>query len=170
MPEIEPALVGISGEEFDEILALQRKYRMDWPAVFSCNEYDSVWAFPGYGYSKPEERVHIEGESPGLDFIADFFLETRAGGGRFFVCQHGIYTRPSDTYLLVAEFVFSSQPSDSRPCPRHAGRAIRMRGPGPLDKARRLQRRERLPVEQWADAVARAMTPDALRRTKVNWL
>jgi len=51
--------------EFDDLKALQRKKRWDWPAVFSVNNRRDIWPFVTRGWTPEQEREPVRGLSRG---------------------------------------------------------------------------------------------------------
>lgn len=98
--------IPITREEFEEFRSLQIRSRWDWPASFSCNRKKEVWPWIGYGFSDEKDRIHLQGEVPLLDLIVDIVLRERWLGGRFFINEKGVYLRPDDPHVLIAQFVF----------------------------------------------------------------
>ena len=98
--------IPISRDEFEEFRNLQVKNRWDWPASFSCNQKNEVWPWIGFGYSAEEDRIHLEGKVRLLDQIVEIVLQERWLGGRFFICEKGVYLRPSDPHILIAKFEY----------------------------------------------------------------
>ena len=95
--------IGLSPEEFEEFRDVQIRPRADWPAIFSCNQYQKVWPFRSYGYTGPV--TDIQGEIPRLDEIVEWVLEMRPEGGRFFINDEGVFIKPEDDDIQIAEFV-----------------------------------------------------------------
>ena len=96
--------VSLSREEWDEFRDVQIRPRADWPATFSCNHHREVWPYITFGYTAPSERLDLRGQIPRLDEIVDWVLEIRPGGGRFFISDEGVFIRPEDWGIKIAEF------------------------------------------------------------------
>jgi hypothetical protein len=72
--------------EFDELKALQRTKRWDWPAVFSVSPRDGeIWPYVRRGYTPEQEREPVSGLSRVIDEVAKRYLKLRSDGGRFFI-------------------------------------------------------------------------------------
>ena len=82
--------------EFEEFRDVQIRPRADWPATFSCNQYEEVWPFLTYGWHAEEQRLHLAGAIPLLDEIVADLLSARPEGGRFHITDEGVYWADSE--------------------------------------------------------------------------
>jgi hypothetical protein len=85
-------IMSLTSEQFETFRTLQIKPRADWPATFSCNAWEEVWPFSGYGLTYEGDRQYIrQKEIPILDEIVNKVLAKRPAGGRFFVDDRGVF-------------------------------------------------------------------------------
>ena len=78
--------VTLTRKEYNQFRAVQVKYRWDWPATFSCNQYHEVWPTSGFGFTRKKDRRYLSRrEYPTLHKIVDAYLAARPEGGRFHV-------------------------------------------------------------------------------------
>lgn len=81
----------LTRQKFEEFRNVQISPRTDWPATFSCNHFGEVWPPPGYGFTCPDDRMHVQGHYPLLDEIVGIVLAERPAGGRFFLNDEGVF-------------------------------------------------------------------------------
>jgi hypothetical protein len=101
------AFLTLTRAEFEQLKALVRRKRWDWPAVFSVNHHREIWPFATYKRTPEEEREPVRGLSRVIDEVADRYLSLRSDGGRFFVDdRHAFYKGPElgDAYNLIVIF------------------------------------------------------------------
>jgi hypothetical protein len=93
----------------------------DWPARFSCNARGEVWPTPALGYSRASDRQPLAGTFRTLDHTVEVVLDIRPLGGRFFVCEHGVWTfhEGLERKVQVVRFNLSSPPPFPSRCPGH---------------------------------------------------
>ena len=96
----------ISVEDFELFRDIQIRSRWGWPASFSCNMHREVWPFAGFGPTPQGKRQYPIGSIPLLDRIVEVVLSRRSDGGRFFLDDRGVFIRPKDKYIQIAQFVF----------------------------------------------------------------
>jgi hypothetical protein len=98
-------IVRITRAEFEEFRTLQRKHRWDWPAVFSANRRNEIWAFVTRGYTPFENRQNLRGISRVLDIVANKYRISRSDLGRFFIDERGgFYKDESNIEHQFCEF------------------------------------------------------------------
>lgn len=104
----DPETITVSREEFEGLLALRRRRRLDWPACFSTNIEGQIWPFVTKGYTKADQRENVRGELPFLDELANRFLLLRPQGGRMFLNDGGLFCKSESgaEVLLLAFAVF----------------------------------------------------------------
>ncbi len=114
--------IDLAGDQFAEMVEVQLKRWRDWPARFSCNPRGHVWPTPSLGYSSPADRERLDGTFPVLDRLAQIVVEARPLGGRFFVCEHGLWTfdETEGRKVQFAEFVLPSDTLLGVRCHEHA--------------------------------------------------
>ena len=101
------AFLTLTRTELEQLKALVRRKRWDWPAVFSVNQHREIWPFATYKRTPEEEREPVRGLSRVIDEVADRYLSLRSDGGRFFVDdKHAFYKGPGigDAYNLIVIF------------------------------------------------------------------
>lgn len=64
-----------------------------WISVFSTNCREDLWSVQSEGYSSPDQRSEMRGQSRAADRIADALLRVRSEGGRIFVDERGAFYR-----------------------------------------------------------------------------
>ncbi len=92
MPDM--AIFEISGSFLDDMSQKIRKmanymYRPDFPLTFSARSIEEIWPFPGYGYSKTQERYLLDDLF--LRAVVREYLVVDPNLGRFHVCAEGVY-------------------------------------------------------------------------------
>ena len=85
---------------------LQRGLQWDWEN-FSCNLYREVWPTPGHGYTRPSDRVHLEGKFPFLDYIVYLVLARWPEGKRFRVKATDVMLADGDVPICHLDLVWS---------------------------------------------------------------
>jgi hypothetical protein len=90
--------------ELKQIKRLQLIQRKDWPAAFSAIP-DSVWPQTHWGWTPFESRLQVRGRLKLLDAIADYYLEQRPGGGRFFIDGTWAYYKDELAHLNLPPVV-----------------------------------------------------------------
>jgi len=98
----------ISVEDFELFQDVQIRPRWGWSASFSCNKSKEVWPFSGFGPTPKSKRQYLEGFFPSLDRIVEVVLSMRSEGGRFFIDERGVFIRPEDKYVQIAQFAFKN--------------------------------------------------------------
>ena len=98
-------MIFIDREKFEEFRDVQIRPRADWPATFSCNSWNEVWPFSSYSATPEGDRVPLQGLIPQLDEIVKIVLNFRSSGGRFFISDDGVFVRPWDEHIQIAEFI-----------------------------------------------------------------
>lgn len=96
----------LTREQFAELRAMQVKYRMDWPAVFSTGGKNQVWPCPGRGWSRHQQRTYLKGHSQTLDAIVGAYLKVRSEGGRFFLDERGAFFAPEALGVKLPDIQF----------------------------------------------------------------
>ena len=111
----------LSGAELANVVQAQVRDWRDWPARFSCNPRGDVWPTPSLGYSRLDDRQPLAGCFSVLDQTVELVLNVRPLGGRFFLCEHGVWTTHEDfeRKVQVARFDLSSPPPFRPRCPGH---------------------------------------------------
>jgi len=94
----------ISSTEFDEFMALVRRERWDWPAVFSVNPKGEIWPWVTWGRTPKHERIDVSGRSRLLRKVAYTLLNIRPEGGRFFINEKGAYTYIGGQIRMFVKF------------------------------------------------------------------
>ena len=94
--------VRITRAEFEEFRSLQRRCRWDWPATFSTNRRNEIWAYITRGYTPFEQRQNLRGLSPILDIVANKYRIARFDLGRFFIDERGGFYK--DDSMIVHQF------------------------------------------------------------------
>ena len=94
--------VRISRADFEEFRSLQRRNRWDWPATFSANRRNEIWAYVTRGYTPFEERQNLRGVSTVLDIVVSKYLIARGDLGRFFIDERGGFYK--DELMTVHQF------------------------------------------------------------------
>ena len=98
-------IIHIDVEEFEEFRDVQIRPRADWPATFSCNRWREVWPFSNYGRTPEGNKIDPQGLFPRLDQIVGIVLNDRPSGGRFFINDYGVFVKPYDEDIQIAEFI-----------------------------------------------------------------
>jgi hypothetical protein len=94
----------LSRQEFEELKALQRKKRWDWPATFSTNAKGEIWPYVTHGWTRIDDRQDVSGLSSVIDEIARLYINLRSDGGRFFIddiSQIGRSSRCSESICVL---------------------------------------------------------------------
>ena len=100
--------MGITGDPYELIMAMTSYNRLvslgtRWPdglIRFSCNPSREVWATVGRGWSRPFERTLIRDAA--VDEIVRLYLLLRPEGGRIFVRNFELYTKPGEVLRCFA--------------------------------------------------------------------
>ena len=126
-----PIPVPLAQKEFDRLRQMQVKFRWDWPATFSANEYGNIWPFKTYSHTPEFKRIPLRGASELLDYLADEYISIRPGGGRFFINNDGAYFRSEHSDAVqFTTFRFVAETEVSR------RKALKPLGPGRSDEQR----------------------------------
>ena len=84
--------INLTFREFEQFRDVQVKPRWDWPVTFSCNNYNEVWATPGFGFTQGEDRSYLpRSRYPTLHKIVAAYLSVRPEGGRFHISDEGVF-------------------------------------------------------------------------------
>lgn len=83
--------INLTLKEMAQLVNLQKTKKWKWPAVFSTNPHESVWAGTTYGLTPIEEREELSDLVPVLNRIRDLYLGQREKGGRMFIDFDGAF-------------------------------------------------------------------------------
>jgi hypothetical protein len=100
-----PTLI-VGSADLAHLFRLQPEALRRWPASFSCNRRSEVWVPSAYGYTPHEQRQLLTRVSSTLDQIVAFIRARRWRGGRFFICEHGVWTYDEDRLEQVQVLAF----------------------------------------------------------------
>lgn len=79
-------MIEIEEEEWDHFVGIVAQKGMHFPVGFSCNSRREIWYGYKKGFTRPEDREHVDMKSlPFLNQALDFVLEYKPLGGRFYL-------------------------------------------------------------------------------------
>lgn len=100
--------------ELAQLIKLQKTKRWKWPAVFSTNSHESVWAGTTFGKTPIEDREELSDLVPVLNRIRDLYLGQREEGGRMFIDLDGaFYRNKQDQQFQIVKFNIDFQLNNS---------------------------------------------------------
>jgi hypothetical protein len=67
---------------------------------FSCNPAGEIWVAPCRGYIPKDKRVYVHGVNRLLDRLADRVIRLQETGGRFYLCERGVFFADGDELVL----------------------------------------------------------------------